>query len=47
LISGPEGHVVRLDLARALTVLLSSVVAPGAISPVSAPFLGAQGAQDP
>ncbi|HEY8209273.1 MAG TPA: hypothetical protein VIG99_17415 [Myxococcaceae bacterium] len=35
-----EGHVVRLDRARALAVLLAGVLAEGAVSPVSAPFLG-------
>jgi putative selenate reductase len=35
----PEGHVVRLDRARALAALLSGVLASGAVSPVSAPFL--------
>jgi len=36
-----EGHVVRLDRARALAVLLAGVLAEGAVSPVSAPFLQA------
>ena len=34
-----EGHVVRLDRARALAALLAGVLAEGAVSPVSAPFL--------
>ena len=34
-----EGHVVRLDRARALAVLLCGLVAEGASSPVVAPFL--------
>jgi putative selenate reductase len=34
-----EGHTVRLDRARALAALLSGVLAEGASSPVSAPFL--------
>lgn len=35
----PEGHVVRLDRARALTVLLAGLFADGAVSPVTAPYL--------
>lgn len=38
----PEGHVVRLDRARALAALLFGVLAEGACSPVSAPYLRAR-----
>lgn len=38
----PEGHVVRLDRARAMAALLEGVLAEGAASPVSAPFLPAR-----
>lgn len=38
-----EGHAVRLDRARALAALLAGVLAEGASSPVSAPFLPATG----
>jgi putative selenate reductase len=37
-----EGHVVRLDRARALAALLYGVLAEGGSSPVSAPFLPAR-----
>ncbi len=37
----PQGHRVRLDLARALAALLHGALAEGATSPVSAPFLPA------
>lgn len=35
----PEGHVIRLDRARAMAALLHGVLAEGAVSPVSAPYL--------
>ena len=38
-----EGHAVRLDRARALAALLTGVLAEGASSPVSAPFLPPEG----
>lgn len=40
-LGAPEGHVVRLDRARALAVLLHGILMDGACSPVSAPYLPA------